>query len=51
VDSKERTEEDPIMLNRIFRKLLVNAIVKLIVTAFSPIPVVGTAIQIIAMAM
>jgi hypothetical protein len=39
------------MLNRIFRKLLVNAIIKLIVTAFSPVPVLGTAVHIIAWAM
>jgi hypothetical protein len=38
------------MLNRIFRKLLINAIIKLVVTAFSPVPVLGTAVQLIAMA-
>lgn len=37
------------MFNRLFRKLLVKAVIDLIVTAFRPVPILGTAIHLIAM--
>ena len=39
-----------VMFNRLFRKLMVNAVINLIVAAFRPIPILGAAIHIISMA-
>ncbi len=39
------------MLNRIFRKLLVNAVVGLIVVVLEPIPLIGAAAHILSFAL
>lgn len=38
------------MFSRLIRKLLVNTVINLIVAAFKPIPILGTAIHIVALA-
>lgn len=38
------------MFSRLIRKLLVNTVINLIVAAFRPIPILGTAIHIVALA-
>jgi hypothetical protein len=39
------------MLNRIFGRLLVNAVVGLIVFALEPVPIIGIAAQILSFAL